>query len=97
MPLILALGGRAARSSGPDTIPCVTQSATASVTSFPCSMALGAFELEVGFLNSPRQPMSAPFSMSAQTASSLSQSSQPTAFAQDLRHTAETGETPSVS
>ncbi len=48
----------------------------------------------VGDLASPRQPMSAPFSRSLQTASNLCVSEHPTAFAQDLSLVADTGDVP---
>ncbi len=97
MPLTFAFVGRFAGSIGPATIPCLTQSATASVTCAPCSMALEALELVVGCLNCPRQPISAPFSRSLQTAASRSLSLQPTALAQDFKRTAETGAVPVCS
>jgi hypothetical protein len=70
--------------------------AIASVTCSPYSIALEAFVLCVGSLAGPRQPMSAPFSKSLQTACSLSLSEQPTAFAQDLNLTGETVDFPRV-
>jgi hypothetical protein len=93
-PLIFAFFGRSEGLNGPATIPCCTQEATASVTSAPKSCELAAFVLTEGSLPTPLQPMSAPFSKSLQTASSLRWSSQPTALAQDIKRVAETGDTP---
>ncbi len=93
-PLIFAFFGLLEGSNGPATIPCWTQEATASVTSAPHSCALAALVLKEGSLAAPLHPMSAPFSKSLQTASSLRWSLQPTAFAQDRRRTADTGAVP---
>jgi hypothetical protein len=95
-PLIFAFRGRSAVLNGPATSPCLTQVAIASVTCAPYSIALEAFVLCVGFLAGPRQPMSALFSKSLQTAFSLSLSAQPTALAQDLNLTGETVDFPLV-
>jgi hypothetical protein len=63
-------------------------------TSVPKSCALGALVLKEAFLQSPLQWMSAPFSKSLHTASSLARLLQVTTFAPDRSYVADTGEIP---